>query len=196
MPALSPMRRTFATRALHAALLLSVLWQLIGSNFVERPRAARPANTMYELHEIVGLVTLGLVLTFWLWSLLRRRETPLAALFPWFSGDRLKAVRVDLARHWDELRRLRVPGGEAETPLATAVHGLGLLAALAMGATGAWMSTQDLPGGLVLELHRIVANLMWAYVVGHAGLAVLHQLNGHRVLQRMFVPAPADRADA
>jgi cytochrome b561 len=38
-----------------------------------------------------------------------------------------------------------------------------------------------------------MANLMWAYVVGHAGLAVLHQWMGHRVLQRMFGRASADR---
>jgi cytochrome b561 len=27
---------------------------------------------------------------------------------------------------------------------------------------------------------------MWAYVVGHAGLALLHQATGHPVLKRMF----------
>jgi cytochrome b561 len=98
----------------------------------------------------------------------------------------LKAVGTDLARHWAQLKRLRLPGGEAETPLASAVHGLGLLAALAMGASGAWLFTQAVPGGLVLETHKLVSNLMWAYVVGHAGLALLHQASGHRVLQRML----------
>jgi cytochrome b561 len=38
----------------------------------------------------------------------------------------------------------------------------------------------------MLQAHRILANLMWAYVVGHAGMAVLHQVCGHRVLQRIF----------
>ncbi len=83
---------------------------------------------------------------------------------------------------------------EAETPLASAVHGLGLLAALSMGASGAWLYTLAIPGGIVLELHKIVANLMWAYVVGHAGLAVLHQLTGHRMLQRMFFERPGGDA--
>lgn len=188
------LRRSIATRVLHSALLLSVLWQLIGSNFIERPRAASPANAMYEVHEVVGLTTLGLVLAFWLWSLLRRRETPLGALFPWLSVQRLKAVRGDLVQHWAELRQFRLPGGEAETPLASAVHGLGLLSALAMAATGTWLYTLPLPGGLVLEVHKIVANLMWAYVVGHAGLAVLHQFTGHPVLRRMFGRTPSDKA--
>lgn len=179
-------RRTLPTKLLHAALLLSVLWQLGASGLVERPRAAQTGNLFYEVHQIVGLTTLGLVLAFWLWSAMRRRETALAALFPWFSRHRLSAVMGDLKKHWALLRQRRLPDGEAATPLASAVHGLGLLTALAMGATGAWLYTQSVPAGLFLEVHKAVANLMWAYIVGHTGLAVLHQITGHPVLQRMF----------
>lgn len=186
MPTPEPILRTAFTRLLHAALLLAALWQLIGSNFIEPARVGQPANLMFELHEIGGLATLGLVVAFWLWSLVRRRETPFAALFPWLSSTRLQAVGADLSRHWGELKNLRLPGGEPETPQASAVHGLGLLTVLAMGASGAWLFTQTVPEGLVLEVHKITSNLMWAYIVAHAGLAVLHQIAGHRVLQRMF----------
>lgn len=189
-----PVSRSLPTRLLHGLLLLAVLWQLIGSDFIERPRASRPGNAMYEVHEVVGLATLGLVLAFWLWSVLRRRETLFAALFPWFSATRLKAIADDVGRHWALLKRFRLPGGVAETPLASAVHGLGLLAALAMAATGAVIYAQTMPGGPALKLHKAAANLMWAYVVAHAGLAVLHQMAGHRVLQRMFWRAAAERA--
>ena len=194
MPIVPSLARSVATRLLHGALLLSVVWQLIGSNFIERPRAGQAANTMYEVHEVVGLITLGLVLAFWLWSLLRRRETPFVALFPWFSAPRLRALAGDLAHHWAELKHWRLPGGEAETPLASAVHGLGLLVVLVMAATGTWLYTLPMPAGLVLEVHKLVANLVWAYLVGHAGLAVLHQVSGHPVLQRMFGRAPRDQA--
>ena len=74
----------------------------------------------------------------------------------------------------------------SSAPLASAIHGLGLLAALAMGVSGAWLYTEDEPGGLVLKVHRALSNLMWAYVIGHAGVAVLHQFFGHRILQGMF----------
>lgn len=60
-----------------------------------------------------------------------------------------------------------------------------------MGATGAWLFTQSVPRGLVLETPRGGSNLMWAYVVGQGGLALLHQLSGRRVLQRMFGPDAA-----
>ena len=178
--------RTLPTKLMHAALLLSVLWQLGASGLVERPRAGQPGNAFYEIHQIVGLTTLGLVLAFWLWSVVRRRETPLMALFPWFSRPRVSAVLADLKLHWALLRQRRLPDGDTETPLASAVHGLGLLTVLAMGANGAWLYTQSVPAGLGLEVHKAVANLMWAYVVGHAGLALLHQATGHPVLKRMF----------
>ena len=178
--------RTLPTRLLHAALLLAVSWQLAASGLVERPRAAKPGNLFYEIHEVVGLVTLALVLLYWLWGLVRRRETPFAALFPWFSVLRLKAVAADVRAHWAHLRRLRLPPSDAETPLASTVHGLGLLTALAMAASGAWLYTQNVPGGPMLEIHELVSNLMWAYLIGHASLALLHQLTGHRVFQRMF----------
>jgi cytochrome b561 len=179
-------RRTLPTKLLHAALLLSVLWQLGASGLVERPRTGQPGNVFYEVHQIVGLTTLGLVLAFWLWSVVRRSETPLVALFPWLSRHRLSAILADLKIHWALLRQRRLPDGDVETPLASAVHGLGLLTALAMGATGAWLYTQSVPADLVLEVHKAVANLMWAYVVGHAGLALLHQATGHPALKRMF----------
>ena len=173
MPTPEPILRTAFTRLLHAALLLAALWQLIGSNFIEPARVGQPANLMFELHEVGGLATLGLVVAFWLWSLVRRRETPFAALFPWLSSTRLQAVGADLSRHWGELNNLRLPGGEPETPLASAVHGLGLLTVLAMGASGAWLFTQTVPEGLILEVHKITSNLMWAYIVAHAGLVLL-----------------------
>ena len=162
------------------------MWQLVFVQLVERPRVDRPGNLFFTIHEWVGLATLAVVALFWLWSLARQAETPVAVLFPWLSAGRLAALGADLRAHWAELRRLRLPHAEKETPLASAVHGLGLLAALAMGASGAWLFTMSVPGGLVLTVHRAMANLMWAFVIGHAALAVLHQWAGHRVLRRMF----------
>ena len=193
----SPQRRTTstegelahhstATKALHAALLTCILWQLVFVQLAERPRVDRPGNLFFTIHEWVGLVTFGLVVIFWLWSVVRHAETPVGMMFPWLSARRLAALGADLRAHWGELRRLRLPDTGDAIPLASAVHGLGLLVALAMGATGAWMFTMSIPGGLVLKVHRTIANLLWAFVIGHAALAVLHQWAGHRVLRRMF----------
>ncbi len=183
--ALTPIR-SLPTRLLHLALLTAVLWQLTASGLVERPRIGRPGNLFYRIHEVVGLTALGVVLAFWLWSAIRRREPHIAALFPWYSPPRVLAVIADLKAHLAQLREWRLPAAAAEMPLASAVHGLGLLTASAMAASGAWLYTENVPGGIVLQIHRALANLMWTYVIAHAGLAVLHQVMGHAVLQRMF----------
>jgi cytochrome b561 len=189
-------RHSGVTRILHGLLMLAVLWQLIGSNFIQRPKVGRVANGMYEAHEVVGLATLGLVVAFWIWALVRRGETPVGALFPWFSAQRLKAVKDDAVRYLRAARLLSLPDEGDNTPLASATHGLGLLAALAMGSSGAWLFTMAIPGGTVMQFHKFMATFMWAYVVGHAGLALLHQSLGHPVLQRMFGRLPAPAADA
>ena len=183
-----PPLHSLTTRLLHGALALGVTYQLVFIGLVEGPRRGAPGNLFYEIHEIVGLTTLAIVSAFWLWSLARRRETRLAALFPWFSPVRLRALAADVGRHWASIRRLRLPEAD-ESPLATAVHGLGLLTVTAMAATGGALALFALPqnsAGLVLEVHELVSNLMWAYLIGHAGLALLHQLVGQRVLQRIF----------
>lgn len=177
---------TLPTRLLHMGLLLAALWQLAASGPVERPRAGKLGNLFYEIHEIVGLATLALVLLFWLWSGVRRRATPFTVLFPWFLVGQMKAVAADARAHRAQLRRLRLPPSDAETPLASVVRGLGLLAALAMAASGAWPYTQSVPGGPLLEFHERVSNLMWAYLIGPASLALLHQFTGHRMFQRIF----------
>ena len=48
------------------------------------------------------------------------------------------------------------------------------------------MAFAQVPGGLVLQIHKVLANLMWAYVIAHAGIALLHQAQGHDVLRRMI----------
>lgn len=182
------------TKLFHGALLLSVLWQLLGVNFVELPSATQPGNLFFEIHEVIGLATLCLVLAFWFWSAVRRRGSPIAALLPWFSSQRRAAVMADINAHWAQLRQRQVPAPGAETPLASATHGLGLLTALGMGATGAWLYLQPVPGGLVLDAHKALSNLMWAYVIGHAGMAVAHEFTRHPVLKHMFGHEP-DRTD-
>ena len=55
-------------------------------------------------------------------------------------------------------------------------------------------------GRTVLGLHKLAGNLMWAYLIGHASMALLHQALGDKVFSRMFgfgaqarnSPAPAE----
>jgi cytochrome b561 len=187
--AAAPFARSHVTRGLHLLLLLIVIHQLVGSAFVERPLPGEAPDWPYVLHQWVGIAGFGVVLAFWLWTLLRdRRETGLSQLVPWFSSSRRRAVLRDIVV---TLRGLASGQAKAEEShaLASAVHGLGLATVTFMALTGAsWLLLfEGTPlGRLVLGLHGLVANLMWAYLLGHAGVALLHQAFGGDVLSRIF----------
>ncbi|HEY6430762.1 MAG TPA: hypothetical protein VIZ17_02175, partial [Acetobacteraceae bacterium] len=88
--------RSATTRVLHLLLLLIVLHQLIGSEFMGRPFPGEAPGTVWLLHEWVGLAGFGVVAGFWIWTLVRRGETALGRLFPWFSASGIAAVFADL----------------------------------------------------------------------------------------------------
>ena len=193
------MNHSTITRVLHGGLAVLVLNQLLLSLAMDDDGHG-VGGLLYELHEYMGLVTAGTLVLFWLWALARRGETPLGMLVPWFSPSRVRAVIADLGRQTGALARFRLPGPDGPSPLASAVHGLGLLALTGAGATGAvyfglggadaggWM------GETSEELHEAFGTLMWLYLAGHAGLAVLHMLSGRDIVRRMFRSPSDDEA--
>lgn len=179
-------RRSHATRILHLLLLLSVVNQLVSSQFMSRPFPGEAPSTLYAMHEYIGMASFGFVLLFWLWTLVRRGETKIGRLFPWFSPRAIAAVLRDAL---DQARGLlnRDFAAHSDGAFASAVHGLGLLTLTGMAATGTVFFLVSGPiGGFALDLHQTIANLMWIYLFGHAGIAVLHHLLGHDILRRMF----------
>lgn len=189
------MNRSLPTRILHTVLGAAIVHQLVISWLMEEPKPGRRlGNFAFTLHEFVGLASFGVLVLYWIWVLVRRRERGPGALFPWLSAARWRAILDDIRDHLRALARLRLPHPDGETPLASAVHGLGLLIASAMAGTGvviyATMATDGTLttlGELTADLHGALANLMWAYLIGHAGIAVLHQIAGHRVFQGILL---------
>src|SRR4051794_3725240 len=104
------------------------------------PRPGRELTALqgsaFAVHQWVGLATAGVIVLFWLWLTFRRVSTAPGQLFPWFSARRLRAVGTDLAGHARAAARLSLPDPETSGALADALHGLGLLIALAMALTG------------------------------------------------------------
>lgn len=172
------------TKLLHLLFAAALIHQLFISLIMVVPETNRSGDSYFELHEWGGVLTLGLLVIFWVWTLVRRGETRFAMLFPWFSGARRSAFWADLKAHLASFARGRVPLNE-QSSLATAVHGLGLLIATAMALTGA-VGYFVPAASLLLEVHMTIAPIMWAYLIGHVGLALLHQMAGHKILQRMF----------
>ena len=176
------------TKGLHLLLLLAVLHQLIISNFMTHPDSGKPENLAFELHEYVGLASFAIVLAYWIWSAARRRDVGFGELFPWFSPAAVRAVWRDFLDHIGAWRRFRMPD-VGHRPFPIAIHGLGLAAVTVMGATGTLSLLGAVPAGIreaELTVHGAFANLVWTYLIGHASLAVLHELAGHRLFRQMF----------
>lgn len=177
------------TRVLHLTLLLIVLHQLIGSAFVERPMPGDDADWPFLVHVWTGTAGLQILFGFWLWILARNRcETRVSALVPWIFPSRLKALFGEADQIVSDLLALRRPSLERPA-ISSAVHGLGLLLATLLASSGAlWYFVLDgtYAGKLVLLVHKAAGNLMWAYIVGHATMALLHHFFGEDTLVKMF----------
>lgn len=188
------MRYDPMTRILHLVVAAGVTSQMLTSLVMVHPKPGRLPNDWYEVHETVGIGLLVVVSVYWLWIVGRTmaRGEPLM-LFPWLSGQRLAALRDDVVETGREALSLRLPTGDHPRPLPAAVQGIGLLLALLLAGTGTAIELGMAPdGGLspllrgVKEVHEAMAPLMWAYLVAHPLLGVLHHLAGNRTLTRMF----------
>lgn len=184
---------TLLTRLAHMGLALAVIAQLGSSLVMVPPRPDRPGNVFFDIHEYVGMVAMAQATLFWLVVVFRRAGTSLAALVPWLSKARRAAVWDDAKHHAAALRGFRLPAYDATSPFAAAIHGLGLLLITYMAASGTifWLAVQAGMGRaltvrLLMDLHGAFANLVWAYLIGHAALALAHHYLGHFRITKMW----------
>lgn len=183
-----------STRLIHAGLALSICAQLATSLVMTGPTDVATGDVLFQVHRYSGFAALGFALLFWLALGLRRRGTEAAALFPWLFADRRRALFADVAAHARAILDRRVPSYEETGPLASGVHGLGLLLMTAMAASGAVYAAQVWAGlqspepdaSAAMTVHFALANLVWAYLIGHAGMATLHHLAQSASLSRMW----------
>jgi cytochrome b561 len=179
------------TRLLHAATALAIVWQLGLSLIMVPPDDAPVLGAPMILHEYGGAITFGILVLFWLNAVTRRTGTRLGALLPWGSPARLAALWADLKAHLGALLHLRAPHHQAETPLASAVHGAGLLLMTAMAASGLlwWQGPASLTE-TAIELHVLCGNLVWAYLIGHALMGLFNHVRKDTSLGQMWSFGP------
>lgn len=177
------------SHTLHALLAVAIVHQVVTGLFLGPPR-----SPVARLHDIGGLVSLGLLVAFWLWSLVRRDGALLLDYLPWLSVRRQRAVAADIGIYLRHALSLRIPPHGRCVALPAAFHGLGLLTASAMAATGAYAYFAAGPALFhppdvhrAHLLHVRLADVMWAYLVLHAAAAALHGIVG---LRRTRVRSP------
>lgn len=185
------------TRWLHAGLALTVVIQLASSQLMVVPHPGRvptePGYTLFHIHRWSGITVVGLLLLHWLWQLGGHLSNGWGHLFPWFSARRMQRLMDDLKALPGWLRN-GFPDQSKETlPMAGAIHGLGLLAVTGMAVTGGTIFFAMAPDGgmvpwvhTVAEIHSFIAGFMWAYLFGHAGIALVHQFRESPLITDMF----------
>jgi len=185
-------------RILHSLFASLMVLQLINEEFMKRPKLVDGAPRMrtddqiffFDMHEWVGVILLVVVgLRF---MMLLGNPDEVRRLFPFISAERIKGVVADLKEvpGWF-VGRIKAPSDE--DCLSGFVHGLGLLLGLAMGLTGTAMfvGMDPITGTMnefvhtLKEVHEVLGELLLYYVIGHVAMVILHQIKGHRSLQRI-----------
>lgn len=184
---------TLSTRLIHLVLASTIMVQLITSLWMAKPKNGREGNWLFEVHEYSGLLALGSAFAFWLMILYRRKGTPFGLLFPWLLAQRRQDLWSDLKAHWHHILKRRLPDYSAESPLASAIHGLGLLLMTLMSMTGGLYyialnlaMTKRVWAELVIETHEIFSTFVWVYLISHSVLGVFHHYLHNKSLADMW----------
>ncbi|RLL51759.1 cytochrome b/b6 domain-containing protein [Mariprofundus sp. EBB-1] len=181
-------------RWLHAGVALGAVYQLVTSLVLLPPdeKGGVFGHTMMEAHELGGLLIAAIVASHFIWSLLVRSEYN-----PGLS------VLVS-CKQWKEAFALirTLPAGligKAKLPspdnsLAKIVEMLGLLVMVSMAGTGMaiWVGLPDTSLAVIpedtdflMQVHSLLSNLLWVYVIGHVCMTLAHARGGEPILQRI-----------
>jgi cytochrome b561 len=87
-----------------------------------------------------------------------------------------------------------MPRYAEDSAFAASVHGPLLLMTIMAGTGSLWSALQ--PSGEIFEtIHKLLANLVWVYLIAHAGLAIVHHLRREASLGEMWSLRGRNRGD-
>ena len=189
----SDLLRPWWAKVTHGLIAISVIHQLAVAEWMSPPWEAKEATAqallLFEFHETVGLVTL-ILLALMLIGLWRRQKERLAQpIYPWFNADARQKLFKEAQCAAKGLRSCHLPNSVEVPRLARAVQGLGILAVLFMACSGTviWLLSESSPWlPDVVEVHEFGSSLVWAYLFGHAGMALWHEFKGERLIRTIF----------
>ena len=177
------------TKVLHALIALGITANLALSQFMAAAEPGVPGDGLYLAHQWAGLGLVGVLVVYWLWKLAGHCPRGWSYFFPWFSKKTYPAIGADVKT----LLRLRVRELAESSVLSGAVHGLGLMtaAAMALSGTAQYVVLQGYAASPALfdfakTSHEVLANFMWAYLIGHVVMGLAHQALGHQSIVKMF----------
>jgi len=191
------MKHDRTVRILHLGIVISVLLQMLGETLIGFPEpghARRAIQALYlGVHEGVGSLALIFVCVYLIVAL--DEATSRERLFPWFDEGGRNALRLEIRRDSPGWLRGKLLPPVEKNAIAGTVHGLGICLALLLGLTGSMLFLGIGPRGdmtpgikVIWKCHSLMATMIWVFVAGHAGMALMHELKGHGILREMFSP--------
>jgi len=184
---------TTTTRWLHFFVAIGAVYQLTTSLVLLPPDEQGSAfgRTMLEAHELGGLVVAAFVALHLLSSFTKRRDqsSSLWVLFDYKRWGEAFSIVQSLPYALSARGTMPGPGNS----LARIIEMLGLLVIAAMAVSGLflwfWLPENSLTmpanADLMLNIHSLISNLLWAYIAGHALMAWAHKYSGDDVVGRI-----------
>jgi len=182
------------TRWLHTGLALGAIYQLTTSLILLPPdeKGSALGHRMMEAHELGGLVVAAIIIAHFIWSLFLRQERPSSIWILFSLSQWGRAFFLIPTFLYAFVGKLKLP--EPDNSLAKIVEMLGLLVMVFMAVTGIaiWIGIPEnnllaIPKEIefLMHIHSLASNFLWAYIIGHVCMVVVHIRAGDTVIKRI-----------
>jgi len=184
-----------STRILHFGIVITILLQLLGEQFIGLPepgQVRQPFDTLFiGIHEGIGSIALVLVCAYLVITL--DQAAGRTKLFPWATKDGRASVWSEICRDVPGWLHGQIPLPRTGNQISGSVHGAGIILASILGLSGTLLFIGMGPHGemtpdikAVWKAHSIMATMMWIFIIGHGGMAIAHEAMGHGIIRAMF----------
>jgi len=189
------MRINWAIRMLHYFLLVSAVYQLLSSEWMVVPEPGKLPGVGVALFYLHAWFFGWIALTGACVYALRAYYEPdtWKLMMPWFSVSRLSTLFAALRKEVPDILRGRLAPMEVKSPLAGAVHGLGIMLLIGLGMSGLYLmlgvrsyGPMSLDVLLSFKIHELFGILAWVFLAGHAIMTLYHLALRHPTVEEIF----------
>lgn len=189
------MRISWPIRSLHLLLIITVVYQLLSSIWMEAPEPGKVVNyeaVLFSWH--IMFFGWGGLLVSCVYGVIRFFDPESwQRLVPWFSTEHRAEFFKSAKKEIPDIFRGRLAAPEKKGALAGAAHGLGFLLVIALGMTGSYVMLGIRPDGtmsddmlMFLDFHELFGILIWTFLAGHILMVFYHLLLGQRRVLDIF----------
>jgi cytochrome b561 len=187
-------KHTFKTRLTHLLIAVLIIGQLFSIYAIEEKFFTAPIRTfLWSVHKYGGITVFFVLFSFWIHILKRHQGTSITELFPWVSLTALKNLIKDIIVYFKQMIQFKIPEHTTPSPLASAIHGVGIIIMSIMATTGVhryivyeFSITKTPLIKYISSLHHVFADYAWIYLGLHVSVALINHLFNKQKLSAMW----------